>query len=276
MRSSLEIYDLASGNARVVFQTEDLIEAPNWEPSGDTLVFNGGGLLYRIALDGGAPVQIDTGVATRCNNDHGVSPDGRTLVVSHRTEDGSTIFTLPAEGGTPQQITPGGSYWHGWSPDGSTLAFVGKRGGRFDIYTVPVSGGAEARLTGLDGAEDGHNDGPDYAADGMRIWFNSDRTGHAQIWTVGLDGSNPEQVTFDERVNWFPHPSPDGQWVVYLSYPPGTEGHPADLDVELRLMRPDGSDMQVLLAFNGGQGTINVPSWAPDSSGFAFVRYERP
>ncbi len=267
---------MAAGAARAVYQTNDLIEAPNWDPSGNTLIFNGGGLLYRIAVEGGAPDVIDTGFANQCNNDHGISPDGKMLVVSHRTEDGSTLFTLPTGGGVPTQVTPGGSYWHGWSPDGSTLAYVGKRDGRFDIYTIPVAGGDEARLTGLKGADDGHNDGPDFAADGARIWFNSDRSGHAQIWTVGLDGSDPVQMTFDDRVNWFPHPSPDGNWVVYLSYTPGTAGHPADLDVELRLMRPDGSDMRGVLAFNGGQGTINVPSWAPDSRGFAFVRYARP
>ena len=133
-------------------------------------------------------------------------------------------------------------------------------------------GGDELQLTGRAGFE-GHNDGPDYSPDGQHIWFNSDRTGHAQIWRMTVDGNDPVQITHDGRVNWFPHPSPDGAHVLYLSYPPGTEGHPADKPVELRLMDPKGQDSRTLAAFKGGQGTINVPCWAADGRAFALVKY---
>jgi Tol biopolymer transport system component len=276
MRSSLEVYDLASGRASVVLETEAHIEAPNWDAARGALVVNSGGQLYRVPLEGGGMVHVPTEGLANLNNDHGVSPDGSRLVVSNNTGRGkSVIYTLDAAGGVVARVTEEpGAYWHGWSPDGGTLAFCGLRGGRFDIYTVPVGGGAERQLTGIAGDE-GHNDGPDYAPDGKWIWFNSDRTGHAQIWKVKPDGSEAVQVFEDERVNWFPHPSPDGGWVVYLAYPPGTTGHPPDRDIALCLMRPDGSGRRDVLAFNGGQGTINVPSWSPDSSAFAFVRYER-
>lgn len=276
MRSSLEIYEVATGAVRVVHQTDDLIEAPNWSPDGKTLLINGDGLLFKVPVAGGVPVQVKTGFADTCNNDHGISPDGTQIVLSHHLDKKSCIFLLPWEGGAPQRVTPNiPSYWHGWSPDGQTLTYCGQRDGQFDIYTIPVTGGQETRLTGQNG-HDGHNDGPDYSADGQWIWFNSDRTGHAQIWKMQADGSDLTQMTDDRRVNWFPHPSPDGRHVLYLSYPEGTTQHPRDKDVILRMMTPGGDDRRDVLAFNGGQGTINTPCWAPDSHAFAYVRYEKP
>ncbi len=277
MRSSLEIYDMALGRVRIVLQTDAHIEAPNWDATRAALLVNSGGQLYRVPVAGGEMVHVPTEGLSHLNNDHGLSPDGRLLAVSDNIRGrGSVIYTLDPKGGPVTRVTEEpGAYWHGWSPDGALFAFCGLRGGQFDIYTIPVTGGAERQLTGRNGFE-GHNDGPDFSADGQWLWFNSDRSGHAQIWKMRLDGSDVRRMTQDDRVNWFPHPSPDGAWVVYLSYPPGTERHPPDLDVELRLMRPDGSENHPILAFNGGQGTINVPSWAPDGSAFAYVRYARP
>ncbi len=277
MRSFLEIYEIGPGRSRVVLETEALVEAPNWDAVRKALLVNSGGQLYRVPLAGGAMEQVPTEGLTHLNNDHGLSPNGARLAVSDNIKGrGSVIYTLDPEGGPVRRVTETpGAYWHGWSPDGTIFAFCGLRGGQFDIYTVPAAGGPEVQLTGRDGPE-GHNDGPDFSADGVWLWFNSDRSGHAQIWKMRLDGSKVTCMTQDDRVNWFPHPSPDGAWVVYLSYPPGTEGHPPDLDVELRLMRQDGSENHRILSFNGGQGTINVPPWAPDGSAFAYVRYARP
>lgn len=274
MTSELAIFDLESGDARTVLRTDRLIEAPNWTPDGNALIVNGDGRLYRVAL-GREPelIEIDTGFARRLNNDHGLSPDGRTLVISDATEEGeSCIYTLPFDGGVPKRITAKvPSYWHGWSPDGTTLAYTARRGAGFDIHTCPAEGGAETRLTeGFD-----HCDGPDYTPDGHWIWFNGERGGRVQLWRMRPDGTNLEQMTDDERVNWFPHPSPDGEHVLYLAYEAGTEGHPQNREVELRLMPASGGTPRLLLALFGGQGTINVPCWAPDSSRFAFVRYGR-
>lgn len=270
-RSSLEICEVATGRTRVVLRTEALIEAPNWDPDGASLLVNGDGRLFRVALDGpGELAPVETGFADACNNDHGISPDGQRIAISHETEQGSTIYTLPAGGGVPTQVTARGpSYWHGWSPDGATLAFCGARGGRYDIFTIPAAGGDETQLTG----DAGHNDGPDYAADGSAIWFNSDRSGQAQIWRMGADGSAPARMTDDRFVNWFPHPSPDGRRVLYLAFPEGTLGHPRDREVALRIMDPDGGGLRTLVELHGGQGTINVPCWAPDGPAFAFMRY---
>jgi len=166
----------------------------------------------------------------------------------------------------------GPSYWHGWSPDGKTVCFCGERKGQFDVYTIPVSGGAETELT----RAAGHNDGPEYSPDGGAIYFNSDRTGAMQIWRMAPDGSHQEQVTSDEFNNWFPHLSPDGKWMVFLSYEKGVTGHPPDKDVTLRLMSLTDKKITVLAKLFGGQGTINVPSWSPDSKRVAFVSYELP
>jgi Tol biopolymer transport system component len=222
---------------------------------------------------GGEPQVVDTGFAVHCNNDHGISPDGTRLVISDQSEPDrqSRIYTLPIGGGTPQRVTERGpSYWHGWSPDGQTLAYCAARDGEYDVYTIPVTGGTETRLTTAKGLDDG----PDYAPDGQWIYFNSDRTGTMQIWRMRPDGSGQEQITTDEYNNWFPHPSPDGKWLVFLSYEPGVKGHPPNKDVTLRLMPLAGGQIEVLAKLFGGQGTINVPSWSPDSRKVAFVSYQ--
>jgi Tol biopolymer transport system component len=275
VRSSLEIFDLASQGTERVLGTDRLIEAPNWSPDGRFLVFNGDGRLARLDLAPGAePVEIDTGFAVACNNDHGISPDGRQLAISDASAgEGSCIYLLPIGGGVPRRVTAKvPSYWHGWSPDGGRLAYCAERDGRFDICTIPVDGGDELRLT--DG--DGHSDGPDYTPDGRWLWFNSSRGGAMRLWRMRPDGTEPDAMTTGARVDWFPHPSPDGRHVLYLSYAGGTEGHPRDRDVELRLMPAEGGAPRTLLRLFGGQGTINVPCWAPDGRRFAFVRYARP
>lgn len=271
--STLEVVALSSKDRRAVWSSTNHFEAPNWSRDGASLIFNGRGRLYRIPVAGGEPALIDTGVAIRCNNDHGLSPDGLTLVISdHSQEDRkSRIYTLPSAGGLPKLITETGpSYWHGWSPDGKTLAYCAERNGEYDVYTIPAEGGVERRLTTATGLDDG----PDFTADGQWIYFNSDRTGQMHIWRMRLDGSAQEQVTHDAFNNWFPHPSPDGKWLVFLSYDKEVQGHPENKDVCLRVMPLAGGKIEILARLFGGQGTINVPSWSPDSRRIAFVSYQ--
>lgn len=272
LQSSLEVIDITTGEREVIHRRRAHFEAPNWSPDGSYFLFNQEGRIYRLPVEGGEPEVIDAGFAARSNNDHGITPDGKTLIISDGTEEGTSIvYTLPIEGGTPKRITEyGPSYWHGVSPDGRTLAYVGQRNGDYDIYTIPIEGGEETRLTTAEGLDDG----PDYSPDGEYIYFNSVRTGTMQIYRMRADGSEEEQLTFDEYNDWFPHPSPDGKWIAFLSYGPEVEGHPANKDVMLRIMPVDGDEPRVLTELFGGQGTINVPSWAPDSRRFAFVSYE--
>jgi TolB protein len=271
--SALETQTIASTDRRVVYVTPTRIEAPNWLPDGSSLIFNSAGRIQRIPVAGGKPEVIDTGFATRCNNDHGVSPNGNLLAISDSSQGQrkSLIYTLPISGGTPKLITPlGPSYWHGWSPDGQTLVYCAERGGEFDVYSIPAAGGDEKRLTTAKGLDDG----PEYSPDGRTIYFNSERTGRMQIWRMKPDGTDQEQVTSDEYNNWFPHPSPDGRYLVFLSYEKDVSGHPANKDVTLRMMSLSSGKITVLGRFFGGQGTINVPCWSPDSRRIAFVTYQ--
>jgi TolB protein len=272
LHSSLEIVSLSSGDRRVAHHAAKHFEAPNWSRDGGTLIFNSGGLLYRLPVAGGEPAQIDTGTSTRCNNDHGLSPDGTRLAISDSSKGGqSRIYVLPATGGMPNLITElAPSFWHGWSPDGTTLAYCGARDGEYDIYTIPAAGGTERRLTTAPGLDDG----PDYSPDGRYIYFNSVRTGLMQVWRMAPDGSGQEQITKDDFNNWFPHPSPDGKWIVFVSYEKDVTGHPANKPVSLRIMPAAGGPVRELVRLFGGQGTINVPSWSPDSQKIAFVSYE--
>ena len=275
--SILEICDITTGERTTVKEFPYLIEAPNWTSDGQWLIYNSGGKLYKLSPDQpGEPEQIETAYAVRCNNDHVLSADGQQIAISHGTkEDGqSRIYTLPITGGTPRLVTPmAPSYLHGWSPDGKRLAYCAARKGNFDVYVIPAEGGEEQRLTTAEGLDDG----PEYAPDGKHIWFNSVRSGLMQVWRMKADGSEQTQMTFDETRNaWFPHVSPDGQQVVFITYYKGDlepGQHLANKNVELRIMPSTGGESRCLVKLFGGQGTINVNSWAPDSRRFAFVSY---
>ncbi len=271
--SMLEIVPIDSGDRRVIFATPGRIEAPNWTRDGQWLLFNRDGHILRMPAKGGKPETINTGGAAHCNNDHGISPDGALLALSDQSKEDheSLIYIVPLAGGEPRRITQRSpSYWHGWSPDGKTLAFCGERSGEYDVYTIPAAGGEETRLTTAKGLDDG----PEYSPDGKYIYFNSVRTGQMQIWRMHPDGSGQEQVTADDYNNWFAHISPDGKWMVFLTFDKSVEGHPENKDVMLRLMSLTGDQkVSVLAKLFGGQGTINVPSWSPDSKELAFVSY---
>jgi TolB protein len=282
---TIETIEVASLNRKVIHTTEDHLEAPNWSRDGATLLFNGGDrLIHRLPVAGGKPETVNTGPETRVNNDHGLSPDGTLLAISDQSQGGdnkSRIYLLPAGGGTPRPITPDGpSYWHGWSPDGLTLVFCGARTDNrpdnlgktnFDVYSIPAAGGPETRLT----TDPGLDDGPEYSPDGKFIYFNSERTGKMQIWRMHPDGSGQEPVTADTYNNWFAHPSPDGKWLAFISFEPDVKpnDHSGNKPVMLRLMPVAGGKIIVAAKLFGGQGTMNVPSWSPDSRSFAFVSY---
>jgi YD repeat-containing protein len=273
--SVLETMDVDTGKRAVLREFDDTIEAPNWTQDGNYLIYNRNGRIYRYELTTGTITEIYSGVASACNNDHVLSPDGLSIAVSNNTyEDGqSRIYTLPLTGGEPALITPiAPSYLHGWSPDGRTLAYCAERNGQYDVYTIPVHGGREQQLTNSPALDDG----PEYAPCGGYIWFNSTRSGLMQLWRMEADGANPTQMTYDESNNWFGHVSPDGQRVAFISYKKGDvqpDKHPPNKNVQLRLMSSKGGDFKVIAEFFGGQGTINVNSWAPDSKRIAFVSY---
>ena len=271
--SNLEILDLATGNATTVHRYRGSFQAPNWTPDGKALIYAQEGRLYRFDLRTGVATAINTGFATRNNNDHVLSFDGQTLGISHHAvEDSgaSIIYVVPATGGTPRRVTAKGpSYFHGWSPDGRWLVYTGQRNHDFDVYKIAVAGGEEIRLTSAPGLDDG----PEYAPSGSHIYFNSVRSGRMQIWRMRPDGSGQEQMTHDTFNNWFPHISPDARWIAFISFPADVppDDHPFYKHVLIRLMPVGGGQSKVIAYVYGGQGTINVPSWSPDGKQLAFV-----
>jgi len=284
--SRLCVVNKDTGITRTVAELPTLYEAPNWTNDGKWLIINGGGKLHRIAADGsGGLIDIPTGDVQSCNNDHVLSPDNSEIYFSAAGK----LYRIPFTGGTPRQISNdypeerGYSYWlHGVSPDNTTLVYtaVERVGevvrGKLSIATIPLAGGPDTYLI----ARPEKSDGPEYSRDGQWVYFNSEieaeRPGHAQIFRMRPDGSDIERITFDDRVNWFPHFSPDGKWMAYISYEKGVVTHPADLDIELRLMAAEGGESRTVVRTFGGQGTFNVNSWAPDNTHFAYMDYPFP
>lgn len=272
--SNLELLEVASGKRETIFKVPHSIQAPNWTPDGKMLLYNDSkGLVYTFDLATRSPKLLNTGSVKTNNNDHVISFDGKMIGLSSNVRDlgGSIIYTVPISGGIPKQITPKGpSYLHGWSPDGQSLVFCGSRNGEYDVYKIPATGGEEIRLTDTKGLDDG----PEYSPDGKYIYFNSVRSGSMQIWRMKPDGKDQEQVTNDDYHNWFAHISPDGKSMVFLSFlkeEVAADIHPPYKNVFIRLMPTAGGTPKVLAYVYGGQGSINTPSWSPDSKKIAFI-----
>lgn len=290
-KSVLQVFDIETGEAKVLKEFDCVIEAPNWSADGTFLTYNSNGRIFKFTMATGEVSPVESYFVDNCNNDHVLDPDGSGIYVSHHTkEDGlSRIYKIYFNGRLPRLVTPlAPSYLHGITPDGKMLAYCAERNGSYDIYTIPAEGGNETRLTTAFGL----NDGPEYDCIGEYIWFNSERSGRMQAFCMKADGSEQTQMTHDLHWNtWFPHISPDRQKVVMVAYTetdvrPGE--HVPNKNVELRLMRrvapsdPNGAILvnewsapQTIFKLFGGQGTINVNSWAPDSKHFAFVSYVR-
>jgi hypothetical protein len=273
--SILETVDIQTGERTILREFDYVISAPNWTNDGRHLVFDSRGHLYTYELVTGEIDEIDSDFAIDCTNDHLLSPDNTQLAISHFTNEDATarIYTLPVTGGTPTLITKNGpSYLHGWSPNGKRLVYCGERDGQYDIYTISVSGGLETQLTD----EPELDDGPEYSPSGQHIWFNSARSGLMQVWRMEIDGSNPTHIIKEEANCWFPHVSPDSKWVAYMAYGkndvlPGD--HPPNRNIEIRFIPAEGGISKTIVKLFGGQGTMNVNSWSPDSRTLAFVSY---
>jgi len=276
--SYIQTVDIRTGKIDTVFVATGDFEAPNWHPD-NYLVVNFRGKIYKLDLATKQLTEINTGSINQIMDDHGLSPDGKSIAITaFDINDPSqkrykfSMYIVPATGGEPQKITSQDlSFWHGWSPDGKTIAYCGGDFSNLDVYTIPVEGGTAKRLTDAVGLDDG----PDYSPDGKYIYFHSYRSGRMQIWRMHPDGSQPEQMTFDENANWFPHPSPDNKWIAYIAYTTDEkQNHPFGKNVKLRLMNPKTKAVKdITPVFYGGAGTINTPSWSPDSRKAAFVSY---
>ena len=275
LQSRLQTVEIAPGSGRVmtVYSAQGKFEAPNWAKDGSSLVFDQDGKIMTIPAAGGTPRALEIGAATRCNGSHGFSPDGKWLAISCAMPDKpeSRVYVVPATGGTPRLVTEGArSYWHSWSADGKTIYFTRPDKKSINFYSIPVEGGEEKALT----SGSGTNDDPDCSPDGKFVYFFSDRTGSMQIWRVRPDGSAAEQITDDaELMSRTPHVSPDGKHLAMISYRRDLSGPLVNKPVMLRVMSLADRKTWVVAEITGGSGTMNVPSWSPDSRRFAFVSY---
>lgn len=279
------VHEVISGENSLIFETTDtLFEAPNWAPQGDALLLNGNGKLWRLPLGNPLPQEIEIQGVPPLNNDHVLDPDGLHIFVS--ANDDWQIYRAPLAGGEATRISGNEGpenllhFLHGVSPDGQQLSFVGVQAQiteysfqflSAEICTLAADGSDFRQIT----SGGSPADGPEYSPDGQWIYYNTEAfSGYAQIARMHPDGSGAERLTNTLTVDWFPHLSPDGQLAAYLVYPAGTKGHPADRRVELKLVR-DGNwlEAETVAHLLGGQGTINVNSWSPDSTRFAFVAY---
>jgi len=271
--SLLEVMDVASGQREILASAPGSWQAPNWTPDGKKLIYNADGKLYNFMLSTKVSSVLNTDFATNNNNDHVLTFDGKQIGISNapsETKGQSVVYSVPVGGGVPKKITLNSpSYFHGWSPDSKFMLFTGQRNGDFDIYRISKDGGEEEQLTSAKGLDDGS----EYSPDGKYIYFCSTRTGKMQVWRMDPNGKNQTQLTFDELNNWFPHVSPDNKWLAFITFPKeiAADQHPFYQRVYLRMMPVGGGPVKVIGYLYGGQGSMNVPSWSPDSKKIAFV-----
>jgi Tol biopolymer transport system component len=237
------------------------------------LIYNSQGKLYNFDIATKEATVLNTDFAVKNNNDHVLSFDGKQIGISNQgieTKGKSAVYTVSSKGGIPKLITQNNpSYFHGWSPNSKQLLYTGERNGKFDIYQISKNGGNEIQLTSAEGLDDGS----EYSSDGKHIYFCSTRTGRMQLWRMNPDGSEQTQLTFDDWNNWFPHVSPDNKTLAFISFSKEipADKHPFYQRVYIRTMPIEGGPIKVVAYLYGGQGSMNVPSWSPDSKKIAFV-----
>jgi hypothetical protein len=279
VKSSITVINVDGSAKQVIHTAQRRFGAPNWSPDGKYFLLNAGGKLWRLPVTGGEPMEVSAKLPGWVDINHGFSPDGKTIAVTA----GGPIFLLPVAGGALKRVTEKApSYFLGWSPDGRTLVYTANRGTSYDIFAIDARGGPERRLT----MHSGLDDSPDYSTDGKSIYFNSDRAGGFDVWRMPASGagagdSKAERITSDQREDWLPHPVPDGKSLIFLSYTNRTSGHPSDHDVLIRRMplpgtRVGAAQIEDVVRFIGGHGSIGSRPFSPDGRRFAYVSYEPP
>jgi len=105
------------------------------------------------------------------------------------------------------------------------------------------------------------------------IYFSQGKTSTNQIWRKKSNGTKSTQMTFDLEHSRFPHISPDGKWVAFLSFPHDSNPNEAVRfqRVSLNIMPSKGGAPKTIAHFYGGKGSFENYTWSPDSKSLVFV-----
>lgn len=221
---------------------------------------DGSRVAYTTDRDEIAVLNLSTGTESVVTREQSMvprwSPDGASILFFSARSGRNELWVMNADGTEPRQLTDGGgeSMEGDWSPDGTRIVFRRNSGDGGDIWIMNQDGSGAVLLH----AGERMDSDPRWSPDGRRIAFVSliavdgEVRLTSEIFVIEADGSGLLQLTQGGE-NWSPAWAPDGSRIAFFGY--GARAEP-----DLFTVRPDGSDLQLLL---GGRTYDHGPAYGP-------------